>query len=376
MYIYDLQTRSYVARHPYRIFAGLGNSPRSAKQTYAAQPLVRPLSDADFWNIFSDRNRVVVVSFWSDACHPCDEVAKIIATLAENTSKRGYRNRVSFHQVQWDPKVNPQIHQRFGLKGLPVVYFYYTGNPASRTAPLLEGSLGPGDKWHEPEEYEWRIKSILRRHGHTFEARIILIDLANFFTSKSALRDKFVKALEAKFNNLNPKWLFDHLLRFRVSYQTKEPTSHEKANFGRLDFPIYLLGQQHTDTFIKKLMREHQIPTTIQCRPSVAAIDPFDLADSCWKEKQDRGCGIPPGQGFRKVGFIKTAVVATDPIGKHNLGQAFLNVTSHELGHMLNICHHSPKGLMKSPVPLNVNVDFSVVDTGFLLGSLVRLRDF
>jgi hypothetical protein len=107
-----------------------------------------------------------------------------------------------------------------------------------------------------------------------------------------------------------------------------------------------------------------------------SSADPFALAESCWQEKEKRGCGIPPGQGFRKVGFIKTHAVARDPVGKHHQAQAFLNVTSHELGHMLNICNHSSAGLMKSPVRLDVNLDFAPSQKGFLLGSLVRLRDF
>jgi len=380
MYIYDRQLLGlqFSPRQQSLILNSLGEPQPTAKQIYAAQPRVKPLKDADFWNIFSDRNKVLVVSFWSDACRPCDEVAKNIATLAENTSKTAYADRVNFFQIQWDPKVNPQIHRHFGFKGIPLVYFYYTatGNPPSHNAPLLEGSLLPGDKLDDRQEYQSRMKSILRRHGHTFEARIILIDLAGFFSGKAALRTKFTSDLQAKFNNLAPKWLFEQLLKFRVSFQSNEPTPQEKANFGKLDFPIYLLGQQHTENSVKQLMREHQIPKTIQCPTVTRSFDPYDRAESCWQEKQDRGCGIPPGQGFRKVGFIKTHAVATDQVGKHHLAQAFLNVTSHELGHMLNICDHSSTGLMKSPVPLNVNVDFSPGAKGFLLGSLVKLRDF
>lgn len=379
MYIYSGHANSYQGWGTRALGQySLGEPASTAKQIYSSKPQIKSLTDADFWNIFSDKNKVVVVSFWSDGCPPCNEVARQMVTLAENTSRRGYAHLVKFYQIQWDPKVNPQIHQRFGFKGKPVVFFYYTstGNPPRRTAPLLEGSLGPDDKWHVLQEYEWRIKSILRRHGHTFEARIILIDLAGFFTGKAALKSKFTSDLQAKFNNLEPKWLFEQLLKFRVSYKSNEPTPHEKANFGKLDFPIYLLGQHHTENFVKQLMREHQIPNSIQCPMVRSSADPFALAESCWQEKEKRGCGIPPGQGFRKVGFIKTHAVARDPVGKHHQAQAFLNVTSHELGHMLNICNHSSAGLMKSPVRLDVNLDFAPSQKGFLLGSLVRLRDF
>jgi thiol-disulfide isomerase/thioredoxin len=380
MYIYDRRSlRSNDAvLHPSYSLKGLGNSQAAAKQIYAAQPLIRELTDANFWNIFSDRNRVVVVSFWSDACRPCDEVARILSTTAESYNRTIFSNVVNFNQIEWDAKVNPQIHQHIGLKGIPVVYFYYTatGVPPSHTAPLLEGSLGPSDKWNDPEEYEWRIRSILHRHGHALVARIILIDLAKFFTARNSLRNMFTSKLEAKFNGLSPQWLSNQLLSFRVDYRSTEPRLREKQNFGSLDFPMYLLDSSHDETFVRKLMQQHQIPNRIQCPTVRQPADPFELAKACFRESQQRGCGIPPGNGFKKIGFIKTHKISTDPIGKRDLAQAFLNVTSHELGHMLNRCDHSSTGLMKYPVRLDVDMSFSPGDNGFLLGQLLRLRDF
>ena len=379
MYIYDRAILgSYAAvRHPAPIFNGLGQAIPPATQTYAGQRLVRELTDANFWSIFSDRNRVVVVSFWSNACRPCDEVAQIISDKAASYSRTTFRNLVNFSQIQWDPSVNPQIHQRFGFKQIPVTYFYYTstGNPPSQTAPLLEGSLGGGDQWHlKPEEYDWRIRSILRRHGHALVARIILIDLANFFSSNTSLRNNFTSRLQAKFNGLDPKWLTNQLLSFRVEYRRTAPTLQEKQNFGRLDFPMYLLDSSHDENFVTNLMTEHLIPNAIQC-PTGQRDDPYDVAKACLKESQQRGCGIPPGTGFRKIGFIKTHRIIADPVGRRDQAQAFLNVTSHELGHMLNRCDHSPTGLMKYPVRLDADMDFSPGDKGFVLGQLVRLRD-
>jgi hypothetical protein len=170
--------------------------------------------------------------------------------------------------------------------------------------------------------------------------------------------------------------LKSQLLSFRVEYRQTEPALQEKQNFGRLDFPVYMLGSGHSETFVRKLMQEHLIPNTIQCPTVRQPANPFDLATACMKEDQQRGCGIPPGAGFRKIGFIKTHKISTNPIGRRNLEQAFLNVTSHELGHMLNRCDHSTAGLMKYPVRLDADMDFSQGDNGYLLGQLLRLRDF
>jgi thiol-disulfide isomerase/thioredoxin len=379
MYIYNSQlSRSQFRLGPQALIAhGMGDSQPLAKQIYAGQPGIKSLNDSDFWNIFNDRNKVLVVSFWADSCRPCDEVAKVMASVAESYAKGADARLVNFYQVQWDPKVNPQLYQRFGFKGIPVIYFYYTstGKPPSHAAPLLEGSLG-GDKGQfDPQQYDWRIKSMLRRHGHGHVVRIILIDLANYFKSNDGLRNKFTSRLEAKLNNIAPDWLLQQLLTFRVEYHVNEPTSLEKEGFAKLDFPMYFLGKQHSYEFVRKLMDQHRIPKTIQCPTVSQPADPYELVKACWKQDGQRGCGIPPGQGFRKVGFIKTHKVSTDPIGRRDLAQAFLNVTAHELGHMLNICSHTKQGLMKYPVPLNVDTDFSAGERSLVLGNLVRLRD-
>jgi thiol-disulfide isomerase/thioredoxin len=356
---------------------GLGESQPAAKQIYAGQTGIKTLTDSDFWNIFKDRNKVQVVSFWSDTCRPCDKVATILASVAGNYRRTFFGRLVNFNQIQWDPKVNPQIFQRFGLKGTPVVYFYYTatGQPPGRTAPLLEGSLGPDDWQSDAEQYDWRIKAILRRHGHGHTVRIILIDLTNFFKSKDGLRKQFSSRLEDKFNNLDPKWLQQQLLTFKVLYRSTEPTTLEKENFGNLDFPVYLVGQQHNFDFVRRLMQQHRIPTTIQCPNVRQSIDPFERIKACWEDDGRRGCAVPPGQGFRKVGFVKTHKVSADPVGRRNPAQAFLSVTAHELGHMHNLCFHLKDGLMKSPVPLDREMDFSPGAKGMMLTDLVRLRD-
>src|SRR5262249_60244720 len=104
-------------------------------------------------------------------------------------------------------------------------------------------------------------------------------------------------------------------------------------------------------------------------------VGPERHGEKCWEAGAERGCGIPSGEGFRKVGFIKTHTVSSDPIGRRDLAQAFLNVTAREIGHMSNICFHDREGLMKYPVPLNMEIDFSLGDRGFILASLTRLKN-
>ena len=196
--------------------------------------------------------------------------------------------------------------------------------------------------------------------------RIILIDPAGIFKNYDKLREDFRSKLEDKFNNLDPNWLKQANIRFRVEFRLGEPSNEEKARFGRFDFPVYLLGKQHGYKTVQDLMTQHRIPKTIDQH------DYYDIAKDCWEQKDTRGCGIPSGAGYRKVGFIKTHQVFDGATG--DLWRAFVNVTAHEIGHMGNRLQHSKQGLMKYPLPLNVDIDFDNSDKRLFLSDLLRLR--
>lgn len=144
---------------------------RTAAQIYARQSKVRELTDANFWNLFYDRDKVVVVGFWSKSCPACNAVAEVMVKVADRYYQ-GPHGRVKFYHVQWDRKVNPKIYEQFGFKSIPVVFFYYTatGKPPTRECPLLEASLPEGysardiQGLRDPDKYLARIENILRRH--------------------------------------------------------------------------------------------------------------------------------------------------------------------------------------------------------------------
>ncbi len=196
--------------------------------------------------------------------------------------------------------------------------------------------------------------------------RIILIDPAGIFKNDHKLREEIRSKLEDKFNNLDPNWLKQANIRFQAQYRSNEPSDDEKGGFGKLDFPVYLLGRQHLPGTILKLMTQHKIPKTIRGQ------DFYDLAKTCWDEMGTLGCGIPSGDGYRKVGFIKTHQVSGGATG--DLWRAFVNTIAHEIGHLGNRLQHSAQGLMKNPFPLHVDIDFENSDKRLFLSDLQRLR--
>jgi hypothetical protein len=77
--------------------------------------------------------------------------------------------------------------------------------------------------------------------------------------------------------------------------------------------------------------------------------------------------------GWESKACSKTHRVFED--ASDEIWQAFVNVTAHEIGHMGNRHKHSKKGLMKYPVPLNVDIDFDEDDKYSFLSDLARLRN-
>jgi thioredoxin-like negative regulator of GroEL len=135
-------------------------------EIYAKAPHVRPLTDANYWNVFYDRNKIIVVDFWTESCRPCDRVAQVMVQLAARYY-RGPGGLVKFYHVQLDEDVNPVLTRQLGFRSFPIVYFYYTatGHPPTHEQPLLEGSAGAPDEV-KLEDCVQKIEAIKQRHGH------------------------------------------------------------------------------------------------------------------------------------------------------------------------------------------------------------------
>jgi thiol-disulfide isomerase/thioredoxin len=258
---------------------GLGGPPPTAKQTYAGQARVRELTDRGFQNIFYDRNKVIVVSFWADSCRPCDAVASTVVSVAERFAKGRFANVMKFYHAQWDPKVNPRLHRHYGFGKIPVVYFYYTssGRQPSKTAPLLEAAAG-GDRLEaDPTRYVRSIENILRHHGHIAPTATIaesrgwstsldMIDASDFpdvdrmLVAPSPLQKYFVDQYRAdpqarlsRVGNVVPRSSFD------VYYQRingKAPGPDDFGTMDRVNRIIYLAAVRRLDVYLNSALHE------------------------------------------------------------------------------------------------------------------------
>lgn len=256
---------------------GLGEPKPTAKQIYAGASRIRELTDRGFQNIFYDRNKVFVVSFWADSCRPCDAVATAVASVAQHFAQGRFAHLVKFYHAQWDPKVNPRLHQRYGFSRIPVVYFYYTssGRQPSKAAPLLEAAAGGDTRQADSRAYIHNIETILRRHGHmaptvaesrgwSHSRHLIessdFADVDRLLIAPSPHQQYFADLYRA-----NPQARFSRAARveprssFNVHFQRingSAPRADEMGTFDRVNRIAYLLAVRRLQVYLNSAVHE------------------------------------------------------------------------------------------------------------------------
>jgi putative thioredoxin len=91
----------------------------------SADPL--QVTDADFADkvIAASGDLPVVVEFYADWCGYCRKLRPILESLAQEYDGR-------LHFVRVDVEADPDVAERFGVDGVPVVYVFDAGLPLAR----------------------------------------------------------------------------------------------------------------------------------------------------------------------------------------------------------------------------------------------------
>ena len=86
---------------------------------------VKDVSDSSFEADVLKSDRPVLVDFWAPWCAPCRMLAPTVEAVAE---KYGENARV----VKLNVDDNPQVSQRFGIKGIPTLILFKNGKEEER----------------------------------------------------------------------------------------------------------------------------------------------------------------------------------------------------------------------------------------------------
>ena len=78
-------------------------------------------SDDSFEKDITNENLPILVDFWAEWCGPCKQIGPILEELSDQ-----YENKLKIFKINIDE--NPQIPQKYGVRGIPTLMLFKDGN--------------------------------------------------------------------------------------------------------------------------------------------------------------------------------------------------------------------------------------------------------
>jgi putative thioredoxin len=157
----------------------------------------------------ASREQPVVVDFWADWCGPCHALTPV---LEKEVAERGDAVRL----VKVDVDANPELSQRFGVRGIPAVKGFRNGNVVREFVGAQPPAVVSNffDELTAPSEAE-RLLTELRERGERAEL-LEAIDRGDFQSAFEQLlaeledadaerRDEIRQLMVALFGELGPE---------------------------------------------------------------------------------------------------------------------------------------------------------------------------
>ena len=86
---------------------------------------VTAVTDSSFETDVLQADRPVLVDFWAEWCAPCRMLSPTVDAVAEKFATNARVVKVNVDE-------NPQISQRYGIKGIPTLILFKAGTEAER----------------------------------------------------------------------------------------------------------------------------------------------------------------------------------------------------------------------------------------------------
>ncbi|HEX8145685.1 MAG TPA: thioredoxin [Pyrinomonadaceae bacterium] len=86
---------------------------------------VKDVNDSNFESAVLNSDKPVLVDFWAPWCAPCRMLAPTVEAVAQN-----FQETASVVKLNVDD--NPQVSQRYGIKGIPTLILFKNGKEEER----------------------------------------------------------------------------------------------------------------------------------------------------------------------------------------------------------------------------------------------------
>lgn len=93
----------------------------------------QPITDSQFAHEVLQAEGIAVVDFWAPWCGPCHQMSQVLEAFA---TANGDAVRV----FKLDVDENPRTADRYEIRGVPTIIFFYQGNPVYTSRGAMSAS--------------------------------------------------------------------------------------------------------------------------------------------------------------------------------------------------------------------------------------------
>lgn len=91
------------------------------------------ITDQNFDEMIKNSDKLILVDFWASWCNPCKALAPILEDASNDLSEKIVVLKINIDE-------NPDSPQRYGVRGIPTIIFFKSGEEVDRQVGVIPKS--------------------------------------------------------------------------------------------------------------------------------------------------------------------------------------------------------------------------------------------
>jgi thioredoxin 1 len=91
------------------------------------------ITDNNFDDLIKNGDKLILVDFWASWCNPCKSLAPMLEDASNDLAEK-----ITVYKINIDE--NPISPQKYGVRGIPTIIFFKSGNQVDRQVGVLQKS--------------------------------------------------------------------------------------------------------------------------------------------------------------------------------------------------------------------------------------------